>query len=489
MDKETLSNYGWIVILVLILSVLLALATPFGNFIAGAIKATYAGFGMVGENALGIAIPGAKPDGGEIQPEKHKYTYNDMVVIGDYAYFWTGCDSYEEFVQGEMKGYLREDGKSAATDEERFLMFVEYNYGCTWEELQAEGYTKEMVYNDIATEDDAEYILDVYVGRGGYWDVSAIDKTKSVYPEILTEVDGYPVTHMNSTFYECCNLTNAPAIPNTVMYMRDTFNCCENLETYTGNTDGVGNFNNYKIPSGVIDMEYAFANCDSMVVAPIISHCNKLKNMHRTFAYNDSIIKAPALPNNVEDFNATFENCTALQEAPILSNCSKIDDMIAMFQGCENLCTYTGSKDADGDFSGYILPNYIEYLVSVFSGCEKMTVAPAIPESVTSIRFAFAESGLIATPEMSHLMNLENMLGAFQECKQLTTTSAIPKNAKNISQIFMLCESLTGNIEIQATNLEEYRIALFGVKIKTQNITFSGVADSCAKMKSTGSNY
>ena len=40
MDKETLSNYGWIVICVLILAVLLALASPFGTFIADAVKST-----------------------------------------------------------------------------------------------------------------------------------------------------------------------------------------------------------------------------------------------------------------------------------------------------------------------------------------------------------------------------------------------------------------------------------------------------------------
>ena len=40
MDKQTLSNYGWVVVLVLILSVLLALATPFGTFVADAIKST-----------------------------------------------------------------------------------------------------------------------------------------------------------------------------------------------------------------------------------------------------------------------------------------------------------------------------------------------------------------------------------------------------------------------------------------------------------------
>ena len=61
MDKETLSNYGWIVICVLVLAVMIALATPFGNFIAGAIKSTTAGFFSVNENALsaaGITIPG-----------------------------------------------------------------------------------------------------------------------------------------------------------------------------------------------------------------------------------------------------------------------------------------------------------------------------------------------------------------------------------------------------------------------------------------------
>lgn len=65
MDKETLSNYGWIVILVLILAVLLALATPFGNFIAGAFKATTAGFFSVNQNAMnagGITIPGQNFD-------------------------------------------------------------------------------------------------------------------------------------------------------------------------------------------------------------------------------------------------------------------------------------------------------------------------------------------------------------------------------------------------------------------------------------------
>jgi uncharacterized repeat protein (TIGR02543 family) len=54
MDKETLSNYGWIIICILILVVLMALAGPFGNFIAEGVKATTVGFGQTGERALSI---------------------------------------------------------------------------------------------------------------------------------------------------------------------------------------------------------------------------------------------------------------------------------------------------------------------------------------------------------------------------------------------------------------------------------------------------
>ncbi len=61
MDKETLSNYGWIVICVLVLAVMIALAGPFGNFVADAVKSTTQGLFDVNQNALdtaGITIDG-----------------------------------------------------------------------------------------------------------------------------------------------------------------------------------------------------------------------------------------------------------------------------------------------------------------------------------------------------------------------------------------------------------------------------------------------
>ena len=41
MDKNTLSNYGWIVIAVLVLVIMIALATPFGEYIKNAFVSGY----------------------------------------------------------------------------------------------------------------------------------------------------------------------------------------------------------------------------------------------------------------------------------------------------------------------------------------------------------------------------------------------------------------------------------------------------------------
>lgn len=115
MDKETLSNYGWIVILVLILAVMLALATPFGNFIAEGFKATYMGLFDTGNNALGIIIPGSDGDGGSgesgepgetsntpikfYQPYRMSVTYENAFYSVDYVFHEDG--SAEIYQYGE----------------------------------------------------------------------------------------------------------------------------------------------------------------------------------------------------------------------------------------------------------------------------------------------------------------------------------------------------------------------------------------------------
>ena len=56
MDKNTLSNYGWIVIAVLVLSVMIALATPFGTYIEQGVRATTEGLFSTSQNAMNTAF-------------------------------------------------------------------------------------------------------------------------------------------------------------------------------------------------------------------------------------------------------------------------------------------------------------------------------------------------------------------------------------------------------------------------------------------------
>ena len=55
MDKSTLSNYGWVVIAVLVLSVMIALATPFGTYIKQGVETTTQGLFDVQQKAMGVA--------------------------------------------------------------------------------------------------------------------------------------------------------------------------------------------------------------------------------------------------------------------------------------------------------------------------------------------------------------------------------------------------------------------------------------------------
>lgn len=52
MDKNTLSNYGWVVICVMVLAVMIALATPFGNFTTNAVRSTTSGLFKTNQDAL-----------------------------------------------------------------------------------------------------------------------------------------------------------------------------------------------------------------------------------------------------------------------------------------------------------------------------------------------------------------------------------------------------------------------------------------------------
>lgn len=80
MDKQTLSNYGWIVIAVLVLSVMIALATPFGEYIKAGVESTTAGLFDAENKALDVVLPAKNL----VKPENCEFGYwNTSGVLTD----------------------------------------------------------------------------------------------------------------------------------------------------------------------------------------------------------------------------------------------------------------------------------------------------------------------------------------------------------------------------------------------------------------------
>ena len=229
MDKETLSNYGWIVICVLVLSVMIALATPFGDYISTAVKSTTQGLFDTNKNALNST---------------------GLINIGDQS-FSDGTDT--------SASTLIPDG-------------AKYTIEATNTVLEGNG-TNKFPYtpatNDTYEEGDYVYAYNKGGDYGTEWSVKVKDKTKTEYGEILSEIAGKPITNMYCTFSGCTSLITAPVISSSVTNMHYTFSRCTSLATAP------------VIPSSVTNMASTFLRCTFLTTAPAIP--NSVTDMYGTF--------------------------------------------------------------------------------------------------------------------------------------------------------------------------------------------------------------
>ena len=165
MDKETLSNYGWIVICVLVLAVMIALSGPFGNFVADAVKSTTQGLFDVNQNALDAA-------GIEIEDQAFWEAQNGAKIYYDRV--------YASPIGGA--GIWYRDGSA----EFYFINFPEQNYTVPAELIRIDGNKlshPDLLFNDgrdneyIANEDGTVVKYTVYSYR--FNNGVAISKTYS----------------------------------------------------------------------------------------------------------------------------------------------------------------------------------------------------------------------------------------------------------------------------------------------------------------------
>ena len=298
MDKETLSNYGWIVICVLVLAVMIALATPFGTFVADGFKATYTGLFDTGDSALDVGLSAVGVTNTlECGHGRKESGDHSQLGCGHFACEDCGCVPALCGVEGHWSGDDKGPHGVATT---RYNCYSGHRYTCEcalgWTIPEGGTYkiaSTGIVYNaseqlpcgyktlngDKYTFCDYEYQYSDSNYSG--WRVYVVDKSKTSYGEILSNINATPVTSLYQTFYGCNSIETAPAIPSTIT-----------------------------------DMSYAFWHCSTLKSAPDMTNANSVVNMRFAFNYCTSMVNAPVIPDSVTNMNNAFDSCYNLSELP-----------------------------------------------------------------------------------------------------------------------------------------------------------------------------
>ncbi len=261
MDKQTLSNYGWLVIITLVLAVMLVFATPFGKYVGNGVVSIASGFVDASDSAV---------DEENIAKNEEKWANklasNSLNVIGTIP---------------EGATYIGADG-------------VVYNFGDELPKTPKDG--------DVFEYGDYRYTFGMSLAYDKpEWNPKVIDKTKSEYGPLLESINDRPLLQLDHTFEGCSNLTNLPKIPKTVVAMYMTYGNCTSLVDAS----------NIVIPKGVKDIGGLFLNCTNLEVAPKIP--NTILYMDLTFCECKALTQAPIIPDSVKtERQQIFYGCTNL---------------------------------------------------------------------------------------------------------------------------------------------------------------------------------
>ena len=275
MDRETLSNYGWIAIATLVLVVLLALATPFGTYISNGIISVSRSYNTVAEKKMSEENLNKTQTKFESVIKTNKTTEDTTRASG--TLIPTGAKYTIKASNIMLNTILEGNGVNVFPDTPAT--------GDTYEEGDYK-YT----YNKGVDGTNNDY--------GTEWSVLVLDKTKSSYGKILSQIANKPVTNMKGTFTSGKSLTTAPMIPDSVTDITDAFYKCTLLITAP------------TIPNSVTNMSGTFMVCTSLTTAPTIP--DSVTSMNSTFAGCTSLTVAPTIPDSVTNIFTTFMDCTSL---------------------------------------------------------------------------------------------------------------------------------------------------------------------------------
>ena len=166
MDKSTLSNYGWIVIAVLVLAVMIALATPFGQYVENGVRSTTQGLFDTSEKAMNVVGMSAG-DGSFESATTKKGTYS----IAHSAYWSNNVpqNTLETFKLAKEDGFKYVETDIRFTSDGIPVLLHDKTINGTARNIDGSELTETINITDITFDEVRKYNFG-YCGHGGYLD-------------------------------------------------------------------------------------------------------------------------------------------------------------------------------------------------------------------------------------------------------------------------------------------------------------------------------
>ena len=497
MDKETLSNYGWIVVLMLVLSVMLAFATPFGDYVGNGVVSIARGFVGTGNTAL-------SDDNIDNLGDKYDDMLNDRIrgdcgledhYVGDgrdHAFAECGkhykCDGKDHSLRQcgkhyacepacdclkppcSIEGHYLGDGKDHVIGDcgkhykcdgkDHSLRQCGKHYGCEscdcgW--IVPEG-CKYVTSNGI-TYNEGEIIPKSYKTKSGdkFYDTDYEYRCGSMYSSLG---DGWTI------------INNGYLTQNWAARVRDT-----TKTSYEPYMESI----NFK---PVDTLSATYAHCENLIDASNIKVTSNVVNIDSIFYYCTSLktMNVEWDTSNVENMFRAFKECKSLESINTKTwDTSNVESMDGLFSGCRKLKTL--------DISHFNTKNVTE-ITHAFSNLREITELDLTNWDFSNIKsapYAFSACYKLETIKFGNtsLENVGDMSYMFQNCYKLKNmTLPIGNKVYSMTNAFKDCYALTGEIKING-NPTSYKYCFSGTKLP---IVLTGTSSCLQRLANTSSN-
>jgi surface protein len=507
MDKETLSQYGWVVIVIIVLAIMIGLASPFGNYISASVDNTAKGFGNNISNSLNVdaysdAIIEMKPQAFVLNSAFKEYateavtpnylyakqtgakTIEDAIEMKDgyiyegdpdkYGYYGTGSvirvykdgelfGTYHLVVLGDING----DSVVDVLDVANVSLLINGHTTATGAEFAAVDFNKNGIIEDKnhETKEDYEIVSEIAMGDEPAY-LKYYNKLIGFSYEPLEAVSDITFSKWESTK----DVTKVVFEKNSLLDFT--------IESFA--TDVAPNNNSaYDLSEiGVISR----SGVDRINLAFYLTTEGEDKVLH--IATNESVILAPASLSGlfsgltnlksvdfngmldtryVTDFSKMFQNCSSLTSVNLKGlDFSAATNLNFMFSGCSSLkeiknfsainaahpttvkrMFYSCAALTSLDLSGLDLSNATD-MTQIFSGCE----------GLRNIKINF-NIPLITTAN-----------GLFQNCAALTSVEFVDVNTSNVTNMAGMFSGCTNLSSVDLTDFDTSKVTVFSQMFK-----------------------